>query len=776
MDTVRTNHLSPPFGSRRPARRTDDKSRRTLVDGRMRRLVGRWGILSAFVVVAVALGILAASATAATPVFPDNIVVFPNRDFISAEGFQDRVGQTALVEVTRPGTGVVGSARVVIQAGDLPFEINHPGGVCWGAGTGLNVTPDIVPGDVVSMSFADTTVTSDVTTQDAYVTGVNYVDGSDTFTVVGHIGAGVDPANVEQRIVNPALTATAVARRDVSVAPGPLTASRSGQYQSGLVFAGETFTATYVFLDPAVARIAATGGGERFMSWQVTDAAANRQALTIAEFGELGGPGMGGCPNGPLGSGPRGPSGVTAVNVTSGGGAAIKVDWTPAVAIAGTPAITGYRVSAVAQTVSGGQQVEIGRRISGQATAGTTITGLQSGETYDVYVISVSSVGETFPAIHALAVTDTTAPSLAANPVGGTFATARNVSLTANEANSQIFYTLDGSSPLSEVDQLAAGAVKYTGPIVIAATATLTAVAFDPASNASTLLSETYTIDGNAVVPGAPKVDSSSVGVGSITLAWSIDPAFVVTDYSVLVTDAGGTPSADVAINPIVTADKQLTITGLTEGTAYYATVTAGNANGAGPASSRVGPLRPLGALVANAGPDQRVTRGLAATIVTLNGSGSTSGATYLWEQIGASVADTATVTGANTLNPTFSLPLYRFPATNGARTFRLTVTGGDGTVRTDEMTVTPVAGDVVSVTQALWKTGDFRMAGTGTANGALITVHTGSLAGPVIGTATVTLGAWNLRLRNAAAGASRPASLWIESTVGATAGPITVN
>ena len=39
------------------------------------------------------------------------------------------------------------------------------------------------------------------------------------------------------------------------------------------------------------------------MSWQVEDADANRQGLTIAEYGELGGPGMGGCPAGPADAG-----------------------------------------------------------------------------------------------------------------------------------------------------------------------------------------------------------------------------------------------------------------------------------------------------------------------------------------------------------------------------------------------------------------------------------------------------------------------------------------
>ncbi len=63
--------------------------------------------------------------------------------------------------------------------------------------------------------------------------------------------------------------------------------------------------------------------------------AGNRQGLTIAENGEPGGPGMGGCPNGPLQSGPPGPSNSVAVDVKDG----IQVNWTPVVAIPGTPAI-----------------------------------------------------------------------------------------------------------------------------------------------------------------------------------------------------------------------------------------------------------------------------------------------------------------------------------------------------------------------------------------------------------------------------------------------------
>lgn len=727
------------------------------------------------------MSLWAGAANAAVPVFPDNIVVFPNRDFVTVEGFQNHVGDTALVEVTRAGVGVVGSAEAVVQQGDVAFEINHPGGACWGAGTGLKVTPDIQPGDVVSINFGGGPVEADVVTQDAYVTGVTYTNNAASFTVEGHIDPGVDRANVEQRIVNPDLTGTAVGRRDIRALPGPPAADRSGQFESGIEFvAPDRFVATYVFNDPAVARIAATGGGERFMSWQFTDADANRQGITIAELGELGGPGMGGCPNGPLGSGPPGPSGVTAARVTVGGNPAIRVDWTPAVALPGTPPVTGYRVHAVSQNAVDGQQVEIGRRITGQAVAGTTITGVNANEEYDVFVVSVSSVGETYPAVHALAAADVTRPVLSASPTGSVFATAQNVTVSSSEPNTQIFFTTNGNEPLVN-GQLsnAAGVTHYTGPITIAADTVLKAVGFDPSGNVSDVLVRTFTINPNGVAPGTPTITSTSVGLGSVTLTWSPDGTMgAATDYRIGVRDANGPVGTPVTVPATATT---YTATGLAE-VPHFFTVTAINPLGES-SPAQAGPLTPLGPVVANAGADLTVTRSLNNAAVTLDGTTSTGvGATYKWEQIAPAVdADRVTLIGDTTPQPTFTLPLFAFPMTNAPRTFRLTVTSADRTVvKTDEVTVNVRAGDTIAVTAATWKAGDFRVSGTGSLNGARIAIYSGARGnvapGRLLGTVTVTAGAWTLRLRNGAAPATRPSGLWIDSNVGSMLGPITVN
>ena len=134
--------------------------------------------LSATGVAALALSplMVVQPAEAAVPTFPNNVVVFPNRDFVSIEGYAEHAGETATVEVTRPGVGLMGSAKGVVSGTDVAFEVNHPGGVCWGAGTSLNVTPDIQAGDIVSITFADgshdeTTTSSATVTQDMTLDG-----------------------------------------------------------------------------------------------------------------------------------------------------------------------------------------------------------------------------------------------------------------------------------------------------------------------------------------------------------------------------------------------------------------------------------------------------------------------------------------------------------------------------------------------------------------------------------------------------------------------------
>jgi hypothetical protein len=583
---------------------------------------------------------------------------------------------------------------------------------------------------------------------------------------------------MEQRIIEPALKDTDVARRDIRAVPGGMTPAAKGGYSSSLDVVGNEFTAVYEFLDPATAKVAADAGlGERAMAWQSEDADANRQGLTIAEYGEPGGPGMGGCPNGPLQSGPPAPADIAAAKVSGG----LKLTWKPAAAIPGTPAITGYRAVAVGKTWTNNETVEIGKRITGQGAIGTTITGLNPNEEYDVYVVGVSSVGETFPAAHAIPVTDSTPPTVSATPNGGTSPVAQRVTLLANEAGSDIYYTTDGTEPVQSGGMLATNVVRYTGPMDIAATSTLKFVAFDPSGNVSEVGTSVFTVT-NDPVPAAPAFSAEPVvGQGTASLSWTAPnpgaAGLTITGYTVQAYSGGTAFGAPKTVAGNVTT---LVYDGLTGDTAYQFTVRASNTNGMGPESPKTAAATAQGAVVAIAGPDQNVVRRTTATPVTLDGTGSTAtGATYKWEQVlsGATDPNAVTLAGATTLKPTFSLPVFQSPMTNNPLTFKLTVTVGT-TVRTDEVKVVPVT-DRVTIGVAQWRTGDLRIDGTSSVVGGTVTLHVGSPTGRVLGQAAVTAaaapatgGVYSLRLRNAAAGTTNPGTVWVESTLGGTAGP----
>jgi hypothetical protein len=128
----------------------------------------------------------------------------------------------------------------------------------------------------------------------------------------------------------------------------------------------------------------------------------------------------------------------------------------------------------------------------------------------------------------------------------------------------------------------------------------------------------------------------------------------------------------------------------------------------------------------------------------------------------GAADPDKVTLTGASTPSPTFSLAVFKFPMTNTAVTFRLTVTTADG-VKTDDVNVTPKA-DTIAIGTAKWKLGDFRVTGigTGTVTGGTVTIHKSTRAGVSLGTFTMTAAA-----PPAPAGSSMPAAQqqWLRST-----------
>ena len=514
--------------------------------------------------------------------------------------------------------------------------------------------------------------------------------------------------------------------------PGGLTPAPKGGYESSLEFdlVKDTFLATYNFVNESDATIAANAGlGERAMAWELTDPDGNRQGMTIAENGEPGGPGMGGCPNGPLQSGPPGPSNSVAVDVKDG----IQVNWTPVVAIPGTPAITGYRVTAIADSSINNEQVEIGKRITNPGATSTLLTGIASAD-YDVYVVSLSDVGETFPAVKVPETApDRTAPTVSASPAGGSYPVAQQVTLTANEFGSDIYYTLDGTDPIIG-DQLSTPEpLHYTGPITIDSPelTTLKFTAFDPSNNPSTIGEAHYYIT-NDPLPTKTAFTTSTVGVGSVTLNWAPADAGVpgknIVDYQVNVFDTiGGSAVKTVNTNGVTSA----LIEGLNGDTQYWFTVQHEERCHLG-LGSRFGCDRVDDARCSdlpNVGVDQSgVVRG---TTVTLSGAGSSGGTTYTWTQLvtDASRPDSdgrrCRQGGADAVRQGRRLHAAVLQVRDDpkALTFELTVTPAEGDSRTDVVVITPRS-DTVTVGTGKWKQNDFRISGTGSTNGAIVTVR----------------------------------------------------
>ncbi|MBI4939731.1 MAG: fibronectin type III domain-containing protein, partial [Actinobacteria bacterium] len=634
----------------------------------------RMGLAVVLAVSAGAVGTLtlASSASAAVPAFPNNIVVFPDRDFVSVEGYEEDAGKTMTVTVTR-NNEVIGKGEGEIAPGGVAIEVNHPGGVCWGTGTDApNVTPDIKAGDVVSIAIdgeavADTRTGSGTAATSASAPGDLFsgpavqVVGS-TLYVRGTVGADIVLAQGEQRIINPDMVDTAIQRRDVRAVPGPLTPAPRGGYSSMLEFdaAGPNgparFLATYQFDTPQLAALAAAGG-TRYMSWELEDLDANRQGLTIAEFGELGGPGFGGCPAGPQQAGPPAPGNVKAIRTGNSG--QVDVSWTPAAAVPGTPAITGYRVSAVSTTSTVGTPTTVteqevrGAVVTGQAGTGTTLTDLDSGQNYTVNVRSINALGlETLPGVTvSTEAPDIIAPTLTLTPDGGTFNEPTQFTLDADEG--EIYYMLTDigdpepaiSLPGGTVDPLA---TLYTAPFTLSQTKRISAVAVDEADNA-TVIHRIATFDTVAAPTIAPTLVDATGGASSIGVTWAAvtttPPAPAITGYRITYTGTTvGAVSGSVEV-PATPLSK--TVTGVAPGT-YSVTVAARNLGGYGPESA-VDTAVVNELLSVNAGADGTISRAGAA--VPLNASTPNADVTYLWERVTSDSVTAPVATGPSCLS-----------------------------------------------------------------------------------------------------------------------------
>ena len=766
--------------------------RRHWPPGRARTTVA--GVMALGLVTAGLSAVPALAINSNPPSGPGNIEIFPMRDMVAIEGYTEQAGKTATITATRGGE-VIGKTTGTVGA-DGFLEANHPGGVCWGVGTGApQVTPDLQAGDEIRVDFADGTWDGSKVV-DVEATGVVLDEANHKLTINGRYGPGVDmpgtdltadPGKFGIEIVNPDMrNGSAIGERAIGWpghAPDPLDPEPVGGYTvdgsvTGTDATGGTFTVTYGFQNAADLELA-NAGSITALGWLAEpDPALGVEAqfgLTLNEFYEFGGPGMGGCPAGPQLTRTGGPAEYSALGAGAG---SITVNWDDAAGTPGTPAVTGYTVRAV----SADGVDEVGKRLPNTAATkeSATLTGLVAGDIYSIEIAAKSVAGEGTPSVISRVkasphiVPTASATTLRKPSADGKYAplvTGTNgdfgvhldpvVGLTPT---AEIHYTVDGSTPTLNSPTFVPG---VTPSLQIRQDTTLRWIVKDSGNVVGPQGEKHFDIiESSNPAPVITKVAAAPVS-GAVDVTWgklAADGENPVNAYRV---QAYTGSSVDVATgvrvgDPVTVAqpaDATATevvrrMLGLTNGTPYKFSVAARYGTVFSNESALSDAVAPEAAAAANAGPDQTVLRG---RIVTLDGTASPKATGYQWTQIRPRITNAngttyqdplLTLTGATSAKPTF-----RFPVKSSVKSdddsfqFRLTTThtNADGTTftRFDLVDITQRP-DAVAATRTRWRVGD-NLTGTGSQEGARLAFHSGSHTGPQVAVGIVTNGAWSV-------------------------------
>jgi hypothetical protein len=430
-----------------------------------------------------------ASAVNEPPVPPHSIISFPQRDFVSAAGFQ--ASESVTVNVIRNGVTIGTSEPITPQDDpktpgfDGIVEVNHPGGGCW-----LTTTPDILPGDVVRTTAQgsgaqDQTTTANVTAD----APTNPAPGTVVITGTAQDSSGkpLPLAQVEQRLV---------ANKDLFDLNNKRTLRAGVGGDGTFVYDSPSsihFTATYTGLGDA--DVARAMGAESRALWLGVNAGTGQEG-TIYENGAVGGPAAP-CAAPPAINGVTSSDhvfdGTPVVNManvgTDLGLSGLAQDDATAVRVTISDAGGANRssVSATLSSAASGQTwtasipaADVARLADGSLTAEATFT--TPGGTIGGSTLSLRK--------------DTVAPGdPAATPGPGTYRSNQAVSLRSADPSARIHYTVDGTGP-TDASPAAPAQISVTSSL------TITAVAVDPAGNASATRSFAYVIETPAASTG----------------------------------------------------------------------------------------------------------------------------------------------------------------------------------------------------------------------------------------------------------------------------------
>jgi Ca2+-binding RTX toxin-like protein len=373
--------------------------------------------------------------------------------------------------------------------------------------------------------------------------------------------------------------------------------------------------------------------------------------------------------------------------IASAGNASATVTWTPPAVAGGSP-ITGYTIDVFRAGVLQPPLVPL-------APAGTTrvVTGLTNGTAYSFVVHAVNTAGAGPGSVASNTVTPALPTTAPGSPTVGT-ATAGNASATvnwtapANNGGSAItgfsVRVVTAAAPTTQVGLLRPAVAGQTSLNVTGLT-NGTAYRFQVAATnaigpgAFSGLSTAVTPSAPVTAPDAPVIGTATAGNTSAVVNWTApaNNGSAITGSSVRVVTAAA-PTVQVgALRPLTGTGTSLTVTGLTNGTAYRFQVQSTNGIGPGafsglsaavtpataPAAPAIGTSTPfnLSALARWTAPANGGSAITSYTVRAVNNGGTQIGAL----RTAAASATSLTVTGLTTG------VAYRFQvrATNAAGT-----------------------------------------------------------------------------------------------------------
>jgi hypothetical protein len=239
-----------------------------------------------------------------------------------------------------------------------------------------------------------------------------------------------------------------------------------------------------------------------------------------------------------------------------------------------------------------------------------TVTGLSNGTAYTFSVTARNASGPSTASTASTAVTPKGAQTITfANPGALTYGTTPSLSATASSGLTPTF-----TSTTTGVCTITSGGVLT---FVTAGACTINA---DQAGNAAYLAATTapQTFAVNAIAPDAPTGAVGTAGDGQVSVAFTAPVSTggsAILDYTVTSSPGGFTKTGTAS---------PLTVTGLTNGTAYTFSVTARNSNGPSPASTASVAVTPKAAQTITFNNPGTLTYGMSPTLTATASSGLT--------------------------------------------------------------------------------------------------------------------------------------------------------